>query len=92
MPVFHGWIRVVIVLMRSVHELLWAVLFLAAFGLNSFGAVIAISIPYGGTLAKVFSEDVGRVPARIVAQLAGDRPRAAFKCSALASCRAHWET
>ena len=51
-----GSTRVVIVGMRSVHELLWAVLFLAAFGLNSASAVIAIAIPYAGTLAKVFSE------------------------------------
>jgi phosphonate transport system permease protein len=58
--------------MRSVHELLWAVLFLAAFGLNSFGAVIAIAIPYGGTLAKIFSELLEEAPresARALAQL-----------------------
>jgi phosphonate transport system permease protein len=54
--------RVVIVGMRSVHELLWAVLFLAAFGLNTFGAVVAIAIPYGGTLAKIFSEMIDEAP------------------------------
>ena len=48
--------------MRSVHELLWAVLFLAAFGLNTFGAVIAIAIPYAGTLAKIFSEMIDEAP------------------------------
>ncbi|MEY2785432.1 MAG: hypothetical protein RL277_1642 [Planctomycetota bacterium] len=64
--------RVLITLMRSVHELLWAVLFLAAFGLNTFGAVIAIAIPYGGTLAKIFSElleEAPRASARALAQL-----------------------
>ena len=50
------FLRVLIALMRSVHELLWAVLFLAALGFNSFAAVVAIAIPYGGTLAKIFSE------------------------------------
>lgn len=55
-PLVWGSTRVVIVGMRSVHELLWAVLFLAALGLNSASAVIAIAIPYAGTLAKVFSE------------------------------------
>ncbi len=54
--------RLLIVGMRSVHELLWAVLFLAAFGLNSFGAVVAIAIPYGGTLAKIFSEMLEEAP------------------------------
>jgi phosphonate transport system permease protein len=54
--------RLLIVVMRSVHELLWAVLFLAAFGLNTFGAVIAIAIPFGGTLAKIFSEMIDESP------------------------------
>ena len=41
---------------RSVHELLWAVLFLSAFGVSQLSAVLAITIPYGGMLARVFSE------------------------------------
>ncbi|MEZ5976878.1 MAG: ABC transporter permease subunit [Planctomycetota bacterium] len=55
-------LRLVIALMRSVHELLWAVLFLAAFGLTPFAAALAIAIPYGGTLAKVFAEMVDEEP------------------------------
>ena len=54
--------RVVIALMRSVHELLWAILFLAAFGLNTASAVIALAIPFAGTLAKVFSEMLDEAP------------------------------
>ncbi len=42
--------------MRSVHELLWAILFLTALGTSPLAAVFAIALPYGGTLAKVFSE------------------------------------
>jgi phosphonate transport system permease protein len=53
---------VLIALMRSVHELLWAILFLAAFGLNTASAVLAIAIPYAGTLAKVFSEMLDEAP------------------------------
>lgn len=49
-------VRVGIAGMRSVHELLWAVLFLTAMGVTSGAAVVAIAIPYAGTLAKVFSE------------------------------------
>jgi phosphonate transport system permease protein len=55
-------VRIVIALMRSVHELLWAVIFLAAFGLNTASAVIAIAIPFAGTLAKVFSEMLDEAP------------------------------
>ncbi|MFP6878163.1 MAG: ABC transporter permease subunit [Roseibacillus sp.] len=49
-------VRSVATLARSVHELLWALLFLTAVGTSPFAAVLAIALPYGGTLAKVFSE------------------------------------
>ena len=55
-PVLYGGFRTLIAFLRSVHEILWAILLLAAFGLSTAAAVVAISIPYGGTLAKVFSE------------------------------------
>ena len=42
--------------MRSVHELVWAVLFLAAMGLTPVVAVVAIVIPYAGTFGKIFAE------------------------------------
>ena len=55
-PAIYGISRVVIALLRSIHELLWAVLLLAAFGLGHLTAVMAIAIPYSGILAKVWSE------------------------------------
>ena len=55
-PALKWFVRVTIALMRSVHELLWAVLFMTAMGVSSGTAVVAIAIPYAGTLAKVFSE------------------------------------
>jgi phosphonate transport system permease protein len=61
-PVLHTAARVLIALMRSVHELLWALLFLCAFGLSNANAVLAIAIPYGGTLAKIFSEMIDEAP------------------------------
>ncbi|MEM6795864.1 MAG: ABC transporter permease subunit, partial [Acidobacteriota bacterium] len=61
-PAIYGATRLLIALMRSVHELLWAVLLLAAFGLNPLTAVLAIFIPYAGTLAKVFSEMLDEAP------------------------------
>lgn len=61
-PGSYAIVRVVIAVMRSTHELLWAVLFLAAFGLTKSAAVLAIAIPFGGTLAKVFSEIIDEAP------------------------------
>ncbi|MCP4808028.1 MAG: hypothetical protein GY913_31895 [Proteobacteria bacterium] len=48
--------------MRSVHELVWAILFLAALGVSEMAAVIAIAIPYTGTLAKVYGELIDEAP------------------------------
>ena len=48
--------RGVMTLLRSVHELIWATVFLAAFGLTPLTAALAIALPYTGTLAKVFAE------------------------------------
>jgi phosphonate transport system permease protein len=61
-PIVYGGTRGVIALMRSIHELLWAVLLLAAFGLGHLTAVLAIAIPYSGVLAKVFSEMIDETP------------------------------
>jgi phosphonate transport system permease protein len=64
-------LRALIAFMRSVHELLWAVLLLAALGLHPFSAVCAIAIPYAGTLAKVFSEILDEAPAESAEALRG---------------------
>ena len=57
-----GLARALIAGLRSVHEILWAVLLLAALGLSQLSAVVAIAIPYAGTLAKVFSEMLDETP------------------------------
>jgi phosphonate transport system permease protein len=79
-PVLYGVTRVVIALTRSVHELLWAVLLLAAFGLGHLTAVLAIAIPYAGVLAKVFSEMIDETPRDAAGALreAGASPLQAF--------------
>jgi phosphonate transport system permease protein len=70
-PLVFGASRLLIILMRSVHELIWAILFLAAIGLNNLAAVVAIAIPYGGTLAKMFSELVDEAPRESAHSLRG---------------------
>ncbi|MEL6907159.1 MAG: ABC transporter permease subunit [Planctomycetota bacterium] len=48
--------RLVIALLRSVHELLWAILFLSALGLSPASGVVALALPFAGVLAKIGSE------------------------------------
>ena len=49
-------VRLLTTLMRSIHELIWAILFLAALGHEPITACVALALPFTGTLAKVFSE------------------------------------
>ncbi|MFC5049724.1 PhnE/PtxC family ABC transporter permease [Rubritalea spongiae] len=49
-------IRALITFMRSIHELIWVLLFLAFLGDSPITACIALALPFTGTLAKVFSE------------------------------------
>ena len=57
-----GPARLVLAAMRSVHELVWAWLFVAAFGLSPMAAVLAIGIPYGGILGRIYAESLQDVP------------------------------
>ncbi len=57
-----GWARGLLAFLRSVHELVWAWLFVAAFGLTPLAAVLAIGIPYGGILGRIYAELLQDVP------------------------------
>ena len=41
---------------RSIHELIWAWLFVAAVGLSPYAAIFALAIPYGGILGRIFAD------------------------------------
>lgn len=58
-----GAVRVLLAGLRSVHELLWCVLFLAALGLSPGTGVVAIALPFAGTLARLFADMLDEVPA-----------------------------
>lgn len=50
---------------RSIHELIWAWLFVAAIGLSPYAAILALAIPYGGILGRIFADmlnDVSEEP------------------------------
>jgi phosphonate transport system permease protein len=42
--------------LRSIHELFWALLLIQVFGLGPMTGVLAIALPYAGIFAKVFAE------------------------------------
>lgn len=77
--------RLLIALMRSIHELIWALLFVSAIGSEPFTACVALALPFGGTLAKVFSEIIDEQSPSARAQLtnSGARPLSAFFAATL---------
>ncbi|HEX7063993.1 MAG TPA: ABC transporter permease subunit [Bacillales bacterium] len=48
--------------MRAIHELVWAWLFVVAFGLTPYAAIFAIAIHYGGILGRIFADMLNDVP------------------------------
>lgn len=64
LPALYGSARIVIAFMRSIHELVWALLLLIVLPTSPTTAIIAIALPYGGTLAKIFSEMIDEAQRR----------------------------
>lgn len=62
-------VRFLLAAMRSVHELVWALLFVAAVGLSPMAAILAMAIPYAGILGRIYAEQLQDVPAEPVAAL-----------------------
>lgn len=72
--------RAALNLMRSVPELVWALVFVRALGLGPAAGVLAIGVGYAGVLGKVFAEifeSAPRAPARALAA-AGAPPLRVF--------------
>lgn len=55
--------RLVLGFLRAIHELVWALLFVAAIGLSPFAAVFALGLPYAGILGRILAELLEEVPA-----------------------------
>jgi phosphonate transport system permease protein len=72
--------RVMLAALRSVHELVWAWLFVAAVGLSPIAAVLALALPYSGILGRVYAELFQDVPEAPLAALrsAGASERQVF--------------
>jgi len=54
--VFRQGIRGLLILLRSVPELVWALVFVRVVGLGPTAGVLAIALTYGGMLGKVYGE------------------------------------
>ncbi len=57
-----GAARGLLAFFRAIHELVWALLLVAAIGLSPMAAVLALGIPYGGILGRIYSELLQDVP------------------------------
>lgn len=54
--------RTTLSLLRAVHELVWAWLFVAAIGLSPFAAIFALAIPYAGILGRIYADLLADAP------------------------------
>lgn len=57
-----GLLRLLLIPPRAIHELIWGLLLLNILGLDPLVAVLAIAIPFGASVAKVFSEIFDETP------------------------------
>lgn len=66
--------------LRSIHELIWALLILSAIGVSPLAGMIALALPFSGTLGKVFSEliDEETREAGVALKAIGHRPVQTF--------------
>jgi len=55
-------VRFVLGFLRSIHELVWAWLFVVAIGLSPIAGIFALAIPYAGILGRIYSEILVDVP------------------------------
>ena len=73
--------RFVLLVLRGIPELVWALLLVRAFGLGPAAGVLAIAITYGGMLGKVYAEilESGDTrPARVLLESGSGRAMAFF--------------
>jgi phosphonate transport system permease protein len=84
-------VRVGCAVIRSVHELFWALIFLQMFGLSPITGVLAIAVPYSGIIAKVYAEILEEAdPAPLRALPPGTSRASAFLFVRLPDAWAHF--
>ncbi|MBE2261064.1 MAG: ABC transporter permease subunit [Candidatus Accumulibacter sp.] len=72
-------LRILLVVLRGIPELVWALLFVRVLGLGPAAGVLALGLTYGGMLAKVYAEILesgDQRPARALLEAGGSRLQA----------------
>lgn len=64
-----GAMRGLLGVLRAIHELVWAWLFVAAIGLSPAAAVFALALPYAGILGRILGDMLQDVPEEPLAAL-----------------------
>lgn len=82
-------VRAVLVTIRAVHEIVWALLLVTVMGLDPLVAVLAIALPFGAQTAQVFGDSLDNAPRAGLLALreAGARPAAAVAYGLLPAAR-----
>ena len=73
--------RFALAVFRAIHELVWAWLFVAALGLSPMAGVLALGLPYGGILGRIYAELLQDVP---------DAPLRALRGAGASEWRVFW--
>jgi phosphonate transport system permease protein len=68
------------VILRGIPEIVWALLFVRAAGLGSLPAVLAIGLAYGGMLGKVYAEILESQPRELASACICKVPAAGSAC------------
>ncbi len=55
-------VRAVLAFLRAIHEIVWGLFFINVIGLDPLSAILAISLPFGAIVGKVFSEILDETP------------------------------
>lgn len=74
-------VRILLMLLRGIPEIVWALLFVRAVGLGPAAGVLAIAITYSGMLGKIYSEifeSVDPAPVRVLLESGGGRVASFF--------------
>ena len=74
------FVRATLAFFRAIHEIVWGLFFVNIIGLDPLTAVLAIAIPFGAIIGKVFSEILDETPREpfIALQSSGVTPGKAF--------------
>jgi phosphonate transport system permease protein len=85
----HALARGALATMRSIPEIVWALLFVRAVGLGPMAGVFAIGIAYAGVVGKVFADLLEGIPRGAAEALgaSGARPLGAFALGILPQAR-----